>query len=138
MKNRFQKQTNYFLLMACLSGTLLLLLGLLLSLTAHPALANPLAQGATGTPTGTVSPVATNTPTVAGTVAATGTVTATATLAGTLPPPAVTGTPTVLVPVTGADLTSPGSQAGVGIWIALWLVGLLLIGYGLRSKFGKQ
>jgi len=86
--------------------------------------------------------VVTLTPTV--TVTATGvtpgaaTFTATATRAGTLPPPSVTGTPTVLVPVTGADLTRPSGEEGVGIWIALWLVGLLLIGYGLRSKLGKQ
>ena len=72
------------------------------------------------------------------TLAATATATRTPTVAGTMPPPAVTGTPTMLVPVTGADLTQPGDPASAGIWVALWLLGMLLILYGLRSKLVKR
>ncbi len=115
MKNRFHKRSTTLPLFALLSGTLLILFGLVFALSAQPAQANPLAQG---------YPVATST----------------ATQSGTLPPPSVTGTPTVLFPVTGADLTQPsGPQGtGVGVWIALWLIGLLLIGFGVRSKLWKQ
>jgi hypothetical protein len=143
MKNRFQNRQTLFPLFVFLFGILLFLFGVILSLSARPALANPPYQG--GYPVDTVTatepgyPVVTNTPTatVSGAATATRTVTPTS-QGGTLPPPSVSGTPTVLFPVTGADFTSPSGQSGIGVWVALWLLGLLMIGYGLRTKLGKQ
>jgi hypothetical protein len=139
MKNRIRKRSTVLPLFAFLSGILLILLGLVFILSAQPALASPSAQGyPVNTPTNSGYPVATATATATLSGAATATVTRTPTQSGSLPPPSVTGTPTVLFPVTGADLTRPSSPGGVGVWIALWLLGLLLIGFGLRSKLGKQ
>jgi hypothetical protein len=138
MNNRSQKRQSLIVLLVFLSGMLLILFGLAVSIPVQPALAQ------TGYPVETATepgyPVVTNTPGVTVTASSTVrvTITATATRAGTLPPPSVTGTPTVLFPVTGADLTTPGGQGPVGMWVALWIVGLLLIGFGLRSKVWKR
>ena len=91
----------------------------------------------TATVTATVNPNVTLTPTATlGAATLTPTVTVTGTRA-TLQPPARTGTATMLVPVTGADL-GPGSGVSAGIWVALWLIGLLLVFYGLRTKMEKR
>ena len=129
MKNLTKRQST----LVILAGTLLLMVGLLLSLSAQPAVASPLLQ--TGYP-GDETPTITAT-VGAGTATSTATATVTATQGGTLAPPR-TGTPTQLVPVTGADLTQPPDQSAVGFWIALWLVGLLLIGFGLRSRLSRR
>lgn len=133
MKSLTKRQST----LVILTGTLLLMVGLLLSLSAQPAVASPLLQ--TGYP-GDATPTFTVTVgagTATATVSATATATVTATQGGTLAPPR-TGTPTQLVPVTGADLTQPPDQSAVGFWIALWLVGLLLIGFGLRSRLSRR
>lgn len=101
-----------------------MMLALFFAFSVQPAQAGPLPQD---------YPV--DTPTVTATTQATATVTAT--VSGTMPPPAATGTPTQLVPVTGADLTQPGDPS-TGVWVALWLLGMLLILYGLRSKLVKR
>lgn len=134
MKNVSTKQSTF----AIVAGALLLVFGLLLSFSAQPAAASPLLQTGYPIDTPTFTATFTSTPTVTATVGA-GTVTATvtATRSGTLAPPR-TGTPTQLVPVTGADLTQRPDQSAVGFWIALWLVGLLLIGFGLRSRLGRR
>jgi hypothetical protein len=117
--------------LSVLSGVLVLFFAFALTTQAVFASAPLMQEDPTPTPTIEFTP--TETPTV------TATPIVTATPEGTLPPPGVTGTPTVLVPVTGADLSQPGSgSAAVGIWIALWLVGLLLIGYGLYARLEKQ
>jgi hypothetical protein len=134
---------------AFLAGALVLALGLAFALAVQPAQAGPLAQDPypietpttdpflpTATtdpqlPTATTDPqLPTATQQVAPTV--------TATQSGTMPPPQVTGTPTQLVPITGDDLTPYGSPAGAGAWVALWLVGMLLILVGLRAKLARR
>ena len=104
-----------------------LALGLVFVLSALPAQASPIAQpypGDTATPTVTFTATTTFTPTV--------------TLTGTLGAPARTGTPTSLLPVTGVDLTQQDGGGSVGLWIAVWLLGLLLIWFGLRARSSKQ
>jgi hypothetical protein len=95
--------------------------------------------GAAGTPVSAapaLQDVPTETPTI---IFVTETPVFTATPVNTLPPPAVTGTPTVLVPVTGADLSAPGEGGqAVGLWLALWLVGLALIVFGLYSRLAAK
>jgi hypothetical protein len=39
--------------------------------------------------------------------------------------------------VTGADLDGSG-PGNAGMWIALWLVGLLLIGFGARARLRQR
>lgn len=146
-----------------LAGLLTFFGGLALALIAQPAGASPLLLQATSTATasataGTTTPTVSVTPgTTTGTVSATsatitGTVsttpgTATITPTGTLTVIATrtlirtpVGTRTLLVPVTGAELGPPGSQSAIstGTWLALWLLGLLLIGYGVRSRLTKS
>ena len=55
-------------------------------------------------------------------------------------PPVVTGTPTQLVPVTGADLnqSNPGGSANLGGWVVLWVIGLLLVGFGVKARLDRQ
>lgn len=110
---------------ALITGALILVFGFALMLSFQPVSASPQAQ--------------VETPTETATVAATGTVTATQTQAGTMPPPAVTGTPTALVPITGADLTQPGGGVGGAILrFGLAILGLLLIAFGLRARTARR
>ncbi len=137
MKNQPHTRSSSMNLILCLAGFLVVILGLVFLTAVQPAEASPPAQDGypVGTSTATMTATATATATVIG--AATLTPTATATRAGTLPAPARTGTPTALVPVTGADFTQPGGQVNVGMWISIWLLGLLLIGFGLRARMSK-
>jgi hypothetical protein len=125
MNNRFRSQSREFKLFLSLWIAFILITGFVFAVTAQPALANNPAQAATGTATvvGTATAGATVSPTAAGS----------ATAVATLPAPVPSGTPTALVPVTGADLTPPGGQSGVLLHIALGLLGLLLIALGFRS-----
>lgn len=143
--------------------TFLLLLGISLFLTGGILFTLPagaLAQTVTDTPTATSTATATatatatvtGTQTITGTV--TGTVTTTVTVTGTITPGTPTRTATVafgsatrtptarvLVPGTGGDLSRPsvfGDAAGTGTFVALWLVGLLLVGYSLWARKGRQ
>lgn len=133
------KQTHKPRIIAVLSLAVFLgaVLGLAFALTPYAAQASPAFQG---------YPVDTETPTVTltATTDGTATVTPTVTLTVTLGAPAATGTATSLLPVTGADLTQQdgggGSGVGdnVGLWIAVWLLGLLLIWFGMRARSSKQ
>jgi hypothetical protein len=131
MKKTFHKRSFSSTVLLCLTGILLGMLGLVFSLAVRPVQASPLPQAGypVGTPSVTVTATANGTTTV--------TPTPTNTLVGTLPAPARTGTPTALVPVTGGDFTQPGGGANVGTWIAIWLLGLILIGFGLLSRLNK-
>jgi len=121
MKDHFQKQSPSKKSFVYLAGAFMLLFGLVFSMAVQPALASTPAQVATATATATVASGGT------------------ATVAATLAPPAVTGTPTALVPVTGADQTQSGEQAAVALRVALGLLGLLLVAYGIRSyRLGKR
>jgi hypothetical protein len=114
---------------ALILGVPVLLFGFVFALAAQPVFAS--APNLQDDPT--VTPTVTETPTI------TATLQVTATQVNTLPPPFVTGTPTVLVPVTGADLAQPGSgQANMGVWLALWILGLMLIVFGLYSRRQKR
>lgn len=115
-----------------LAGVMLLVLGFALALAAQPAFASAAFQATATTDAGATVIVATATNTVA-------VATATNTVAATMAPPQVTGTPTSLVPVTGADLTQPGGPSSSALlWGALVLLGLILIGYALRSRMVKR
>lgn len=117
-----------FALFVSLAGALALAIFLMAVL---PAQASPPAQQP--------YPVDTATPTVTFTVTNTPSGSATVTPTVTLGAPVRTGTPTSLVPVTGVDLTNQGGAgSSVGLWIAVWLVGLLLIWFGLRSRMSKR
>ncbi len=138
MNNHFKSQSPNLKLFLALFSIFILLTGFVFATNAQPALASNPAQAATGTATVAGSPTAAASVTAAATLAPTaaGTATSVATLAA----PAVTGTPTVLVPVTGADLTPPGGgQSGLILRIALGLLGLFLIVLGFRSyKLSKK
>lgn len=144
MKRQFQQHIAWKKAFFGWAGALVLVFALVFALSIQPVSASPSLQQATATRTPTV----TRTPTITGTAgtpaAGTGTTTvtpsgsATATRINTLAAPNVYGTSTQLVPVTGADLTQSGGKPDVGIWVALWLVGLLLIVYGLRLKLHKR
>jgi hypothetical protein len=131
MKKHAQNRFDFYKRIAFLTGLLIVVIAVAFALSAQPALANPAVYQP--------YPAVTDTPTVTLTVAAvTPTVTRTATLIYTLPPPQPTGTRTLLVPVTGADLSQPPGQPVMGIWAAIWLVGLILITIGLRLKLNKR
>lgn len=134
MKNESHKRPSILNLLIILAGLTVVMLGFVFSVAVQPA------QAQDGYPVDTPTVTVTATPTATGIGAATATVTptVTATRSGTLPPPARTGTPTSLVPVTGADLTRQDGEVNAGMWIAIWLVGLLLIGFGLRSRLSKR
>ena len=123
MNNQFGKRSSSKTPFVLLAGVLLLLFGLVFSMTSQPAMANTPAQVATATVTATTGVV----------------VTPTNTVPATLAPPAATGTPTVLVPVTGADLTQPPDQSAVLLRVGLGILGLMLVAYGIRSyRLGKR
>jgi heme/copper-type cytochrome/quinol oxidase subunit 2 len=136
MRNQFHKRPSFANVMFFLAGIFVMVLGLVFSVTVQPAEASPPVQD--GYPVGTETATITLTPTVTLTGGATLTPTATATRVGTLPAPARTGTPTALIPVTGADFTRQDGQVNVGMWVAIWLLGLILIGFGLRSRLSKR
>jgi len=127
MKNQKQKKSTLAWWLIIIIGGLVLA-AVVFALPASPAVANPPAQD--GYPVETETPTPTNTLTLSPTF--------TATLTGTLPPPVRTGTPTQLVPVTGADLTQPPPGSNVGVWVALWLLGLLLVGFGASARLRKR
>ena len=136
MKKQLHKHASSTTVITILAGFLVVMLGLVLSVAVQPAQASPLPQAATATVTLTPAGSAT---VAATTGAGTLTVTATATQSGTLAAPVATGTSSALVPVTGADLTNQGGWgSNVGIWLAVWLVGLLLVGFGLRARLSKR
>lgn len=110
---------------------LVMILGMMFLLAIRPVSASPAFQAATGTVTSTA---AATTSGAAATMAPTATG-ASATLAA---PAAGAGTPTALVPVTGADRTQPGDQSRGVLMIAIGLIGLFLIAYGVFSRLGKQ
>ena len=128
MNKQFHKRTSPAFLLAGLASILVVMLALAFSVAVEPAQA----QSATATATVTA------TATTAGGGAGTPTHTPTATRAATLGAPTAAGTPTALIPVTGADLTQPGGRAHLGTWIALWLLGLVLLGFGLRYRLSKR
>ncbi len=135
MNHHFRRQSASFKLFLSLLSTLILITGFVFAMNAQPAQASDQAQAAT---TGTATVVGTSTATAAVTAAATLAPTATgaagsATAVDTLAAPSLSGTPTALVPVTGADLTPPGGQSGVILRIAIGLLGLFLIALGFRS-----
>ena len=116
---------------AFITTLLILVFAAAFALSAQPAQASPAGYQP--------YPAVTDTPTVTLTTApGTPTVTRTATLINTLAPPQPTGTRTLLVPVTGADLSQPTGQPVMGIWAAVWLVGLILVTIGLRLKLNKR
>jgi hypothetical protein len=135
VNKQFKNQPAFRTTLTFLAG-LALLLVMAAAFSAQPAQASPPLQDdyPVETPTTPVQATATTAP---GQATATTVPTAGVTPIVTLPPPAVTGTPTQLVPVTGADLPGPGSMT-IGVWVALWLMGLMLIAYGLRAKLGKR
>ncbi len=129
MNNHFRRQLANYKLFLSLFSALILITGFVFAMSARPALASNAEQAATTTPTATVA----QTETAVGTPTVAGTATATSVPIATLPAAIVTGTPTALVPVTGADLTPPGGQSGIILRIATGLLGLFLIALGFRS-----
>ena len=121
--------------------------------TVGPGTGTPTVTGTVGTATVVGTATTAGTPTVVGTATTVGTpttvgtatapaqvLTATATTTGTLAAPVVTGTPTQLVPVTGADLneSNPGGSGNIGAWVALWVLGLLLVAFGVKARLDRQ
>lgn len=141
MNNQFHKRSLYQHITISLAGILFIALGLVLATAIQPAQAQ--AGAATATGTVTVAPTSGVTATTApagGNVVATAapTVAASATTSGTLAAPVASGTPKALVPVTGADQTQQGGGSNIGPWIAVWLVGLILIGFGWMARMNKR
>jgi hypothetical protein len=138
MNKRLQKRSQARKSIAFLAMALLLGIGLVFSATVQPVLANTF-QAVTSTATSTVT--RTVTATVAGSGTPSATTVSTGTAVATLAEPTNVGTPTALVPVTGADLASPrapGNPSALLLRIAVGLAGLLLIGFGLRSRLVKR
>lgn len=133
MRMNTQKRSASMIFLFYLAGLFVVIVGLAVSMVVRPAQASPLAQQ-NPTETHTVTVTATVTTTVVSTPTITRT--PTTTLVGTLPV-ARTGTPTALVPRSGADFSQPGGSGSAGMWIAIWLLGLLLLGYGLMSRLNK-
>ncbi len=153
MKKPTAKQLNIWLFAA----VLFLAGGILFSRPAG-ALAQTVTDTPTATQTATATATVTGTQTITGTVTGTqtitGTVTTTGTMTGTVTPGTPTQTATVgfgfatrtptvsfLIPSTGGELSRPsvlGETAGTGTFVALWLVGLLLVGYSLWARKGRQ
>ena len=130
-------QPNRTLVLAMIA--LVLIFGMMFLLAIRPVSASSAFQVATGTVTTTATTggvAATLAPTIgAGAATLAPTTGAGATLAA---PAAGVGTPTALVPVTGADLTQSSDQSRGVLMVAIGLIGLFLIAYGVFSRLGKQ
>lgn len=141
MKNFAQKHANFRKGAVLLAGILLLVAGLVLIAQVDPAAASPVGQDGypIETPFETVTP--TVTVTITGTLS-TPTLTPTATITGTLGTPTVTPTqtrtPQVIPPVTGGEQALPTGETNIGVWVAVWLLGLLLVVTGLRARPRSQ
>jgi hypothetical protein len=137
MKPKFEKHSTArkksFTPLAC---GLAFMLALSFAFSVHPVMAGVLQATATVTPT--ITATVSGTPAATSAATATATRTATATPVGTLSAPNAVGSPTALVPVTGADLTRPGGPSNLGLWIAVWLLGMILIGVGVKLKLDRR
>jgi hypothetical protein len=146
MKDNVRKQSQNRRLMVYLLAVTVMAFGLAFLMMIQPVSASAPAQAGTSTlvatttlastlePSATSAAVATTAPTAAATTAA-GTSSGVSTLAA---PSAGNGTPTALVPVTGADLTQPDPTSRLAFEIGLGLLGLILIVYGISSRLAKR
>lgn len=138
MNEPMRRHPSNVKLLIFLCSSFILISGLLFTSSPRPAMASDPAQAATATVAGTGTATVASTGTAAAVTAAP-TSAATSTTIATLSAPAVVGSPTALVPVTGADQTPPSAQSGIILRIALGLMGLFLIALGFRSyRLGKR
>ena len=147
MKDNLRSNTKSLYLF----GAVALVFGLAFLMAVAPAFASSAFQVATGSATVVGTVASTSAAPTSGATAAAPTSGATAlaptaaatsgaptSVASLAAPAAGAGTPTALVPVTGADLTNSGDQTRVLLEVLAGLVGLLLITYGVFSRLAKR